>query len=260
MPGTSSEPHHRPTRRTTPAARRRVPETIRHQHLRHALAPACAPGNGELPGLLHCPVSGRVRGDAAQMHPTATVLDEHHTYMRFSSTVSTCRKSTARIPPAWAVRKCRHVGPDRRGARSMPVARRISQTVDGATAMPSFMSSPWIRRCPQSKFSLARRMTRRAMPGLVAGVPACAACSCRTSPPPACGAKPAVSRASRGRHRPIACAVQAAPARRTRPGQPTRTAPCRHAAQYRVLMPEHLELIILGVSRITRTVRPVPGT
>ena len=71
------------------------------------------------------------------------------TYMRFSSTVSTCRKSTARIPAAWACRNCRHVGPDRRGAGSMPAARRISHTVDGATAMPSFASSPWIRRCPQ---------------------------------------------------------------------------------------------------------------
>jgi hypothetical protein len=30
----------------------------------------------------------------------------------------------------------------------MPAARRISHTVDGATAMPSFVSSPWIRRCP----------------------------------------------------------------------------------------------------------------
>jgi hypothetical protein len=62
------------------------------------------------------------------------------TYMRFSSTVSTCRKSTARIPAAWACRNCRHVGPERRGAGSMPAARRISHTVDGATAMPSFAS------------------------------------------------------------------------------------------------------------------------
>ena len=93
------------------------------------------------------------------------------TYRRFSSTVSTCRKSTARIPAAWACRNCRHVGPDRRGAGSMPAARRISHTVDGATAMPSFASSPWIRRCPHSGFSLARRTTRRAMPGAVGGRP-----------------------------------------------------------------------------------------
>jgi hypothetical protein len=91
--------------------------------------------------------------------------------MRFNSTVSTCRKSTARIPAAWACRNCRHVGPDRRGAGSMPAARRISHPVDGATAMPSFVSSPWIRRCPHSGFSLASRTTRRAMPGAVGGRP-----------------------------------------------------------------------------------------
>ena len=65
------------------------------------------------------------------------------TYRRVSSTVSTCRKSTARIPAAWVCRNCRHVGPERRGAGSMPAARRISQTVDGATVTPSLVSSPW---------------------------------------------------------------------------------------------------------------------
>ena len=73
------------------------------------------------------------------------------TYMRVSSTVSTCRKSTARIPAACAVRNCRHVGPDRRGAGSMPAARRISHTVDGATVTPGFASSPWIRRVPPQR-------------------------------------------------------------------------------------------------------------
>jgi hypothetical protein len=58
------------------------------------------------------------------------------TYSLLSSAVSTCRKSTARIPAAWACRNCRQVGPDRRGAGSMPATRRISHTVDGATAMP----------------------------------------------------------------------------------------------------------------------------
>jgi hypothetical protein len=32
------------------------------------------------------------------------------TYMRWSSTVSTCRKSQARMPDAWAARNCRQVG------------------------------------------------------------------------------------------------------------------------------------------------------
>jgi len=80
-----------------------------------------------------------------------------------SSTVSTCRKSTARIPTAWACRNCRQVGPDRRGAGSIPAACRISHTVDGATARSSFVSSPCIRRYPHSGFSFASRTTRRAM-------------------------------------------------------------------------------------------------
>ena len=53
----------------------------------------------------------------------------------------------------------------------MPAARKISHTVDGATATPSFLSSPWMRRCPHSGFSFARRTTRRAMLGTVGGRP-----------------------------------------------------------------------------------------
>src|SRR5690348_1958056 len=45
--------------------------------------------------------------------------------------------------------------------------------------------------------------------------------------PPACGARPAASLASRGKPRAIACAVQAVPARRTRPGRPAHSAPGR---------------------------------
>ena len=53
MPGTSSEPRHRPARRAAPAARRRVPETIRVTSI-YATPwhlPGAA-GNGELPGHL----------------------------------------------------------------------------------------------------------------------------------------------------------------------------------------------------------------
>jgi hypothetical protein len=32
---------------------------------------------GEVAGLLGCPVAGRVRGDAAEVHPSGAVLDEH---------------------------------------------------------------------------------------------------------------------------------------------------------------------------------------
>jgi hypothetical protein len=53
----------------------------------------------------------------------------------------------------------------------MPAARRISQTVDGATVTPSVVSSPCIRRCPRNGFSFASRTTRRAMPGAAGGRP-----------------------------------------------------------------------------------------
>ena len=92
-------------------------------------------------------------------------------YSLLRSTVSTCRKSTATIPAAWACRNSRQPGPERRGAGPIPAACRISHTVDGATVTPSFVSSPWIRRCPHSGFSFARRTTRRAMPGTTGGRP-----------------------------------------------------------------------------------------
>jgi hypothetical protein len=34
-------------------------------------------GESKVAGLLHCPVPGRMRGDAAQVHPAGTVLGEH---------------------------------------------------------------------------------------------------------------------------------------------------------------------------------------
>ena len=57
------------------------------------------------------------------------------------STVSTCRKSTATSPAAWACRNCRQPGPGRRCAGSMPAACRISHTVEGATVTPSLVRS-----------------------------------------------------------------------------------------------------------------------
>ena len=53
---------------------------------------------------VHSPVGFAV--NAAEMHPAGAVLDETRMYSLFSSTVSTCLKSTARIPP-WACRNCR---------------------------------------------------------------------------------------------------------------------------------------------------------
>jgi hypothetical protein len=63
----------------------------------------------------------------------------------------------------------RRARPARR--RIAPVARRISPIVDGATARPNLVSSPWIWRYPHSGSSCEGRTARRAMPGTVGGRP-----------------------------------------------------------------------------------------
>jgi hypothetical protein len=47
---------------------------------------------------------------------------------------------------AWERRKSAHVLDARSGAGLSPSCLRVSQTVEGATLMPSVVSSPWIRR------------------------------------------------------------------------------------------------------------------
>ena len=72
-----------------------------------------------------------------EVHPAGLVFDEYeHTYRRRSSTVSTCRKSQARMPEAWAVRNCRHAGDARRGAGPRPAAARIRRIVPRRPGIP----------------------------------------------------------------------------------------------------------------------------
>jgi hypothetical protein len=71
---------------------------------------------------------------------------KNRTYRRCRNTVSTWKKSAARIVFAWASRNARQVCPDRRGAGSMPASLRICHTVDGASVYPRPVSSPWMRR------------------------------------------------------------------------------------------------------------------
>src|SRR5258707_674994 len=72
---------------------------------------------------------------------------------------------------AWERRNCGQVGPVRRGAGSMPLALRISHTVDAATLTPSPASSPWILRYPQPWFWRASRRTRALIFLRIAGRP-----------------------------------------------------------------------------------------
>ena len=48
-----------------------------------------AEGESEVAGLLHCPLAGGVRGDAAEVHSAGTVLDEHRHSVDASSSQST---------------------------------------------------------------------------------------------------------------------------------------------------------------------------
>jgi hypothetical protein len=66
------------------------------------------------------------------------------TYKRRSATVSTCRKSHAKMPDACAIRNCRHVGDARRGAGPSPPAAR-KRTAPGERGRPSVPDD--CRRC-----------------------------------------------------------------------------------------------------------------
>jgi hypothetical protein len=68
------------------------------------------------------------------------------TYWRCPLRVKVSMKSQASRASACERRKLAHVVEARSGAESRPACLRISQTVDGATLMPSVVSSPWIRR------------------------------------------------------------------------------------------------------------------
>ena len=127
---------------------------------------------GEVAGLLHRPLAGRAGGDADQAHPAVPCSMNTRTYSRRRSTVSTCRKSTARIPATWAFRNCRQVGPDWRGAGSMPAARRISCTSgrrDRHSEFRQLTVDPTVS--PRRGISLASRTTRRAMLRTIGGRP-----------------------------------------------------------------------------------------
>ena len=78
------------------------------------------------------------------------------TYRRLKNTVSTLKKSVARMPAAWALRNSAQVGP-RRGAGPKPWRRSTRRTDAAPTRMPSLRSSPWMRTQPQLRFSRPRR-------------------------------------------------------------------------------------------------------
>src|SRR5664280_959479 len=95
-------------------------------------------------------------------------------YSRRNSTVSTVKKSQARMGDAWVLRNSVQSGPVRIGEGSMLCRRRMAQTLDGArggpfwTAHPGSCDSPkWGSAVPSEGPSL--RCQRRCQAALVGG-------------------------------------------------------------------------------------------
>jgi predicted methyltransferase MtxX (methanogen marker protein 4) len=100
-----------------------------------------AEGEGEVAGLLYCPVAGGVGGDATQMHPAGAMLDEYQDVQSLQQRGAHVEEVDGEDPGGLGVQK---LPPGRtRAARpgSMPAVRRISQTVDCTTVTPSFVIS-----------------------------------------------------------------------------------------------------------------------
>jgi hypothetical protein len=81
------------------------------------------------------------------------------------------KKSSARIPWAWARRNSLQVGPPRRGAGPSPARRSSVRILVADTLMPSLASSPRIRMHPHLGLSLPiRTMSARTSSG-IGGLP-----------------------------------------------------------------------------------------
>jgi hypothetical protein len=89
----------------------------------------------QVASLLGNPPSRRVSGDAGKVHPSVAEFDDNSTYMRWKKTVSTVKKSQARIPAACWRRNDRQLVAVRRGAGSRPWARstRLIELADTRT-------------------------------------------------------------------------------------------------------------------------------
>jgi hypothetical protein len=155
------------------------------------------------------------------------------TYSLFSITVSTCRKSTARIPAARMRRNWRQLEPEGRGAGSMPAACRISPDGGrrhGDAELHQLALDPAM--APQR--ILPRQAQYQSLDTRVAGgrpglrrplVSYFLAASLRCQARSVAGVT--------GTPRPSAGVTRSVPARRTRPGPPGHTA-CRFTPDARL--------------------------
>jgi hypothetical protein len=92
------------------------------------------------------------------------------TYRVRSESVSTVKKSNARIPRAWARRNSLQVGPARRGAGPRPFPRSSVRILVAETLMPSLASSPRILRHPYLGLSLPIRTMSSRTSSVIGGL------------------------------------------------------------------------------------------
>src|ERR1022692_2685447 len=126
------------------------------------LTPLVAEVHEEVACLLGGPFPGGMQGDAEDADPPGRVLD-YGQDVGLGAVEQVDREEIAGqdcLGLAWERKNCGQVGAACRRAGSMPLALRISQTVDAATLTPRPAISPWILRYPQSGFSRASRRIR----------------------------------------------------------------------------------------------------
>jgi hypothetical protein len=101
----------------------------------------------EVAFLLGDPGAGGVGGDTSEVDSSGVQLMKNSTYSRCRNTVSTVRKSQARMPAAWRLRNDRHVVnlTARHGAGWRPLARSTLAMELAETRQPSRSSSPRMR-------------------------------------------------------------------------------------------------------------------
>jgi hypothetical protein len=110
--------------------------------------------HAQVPGLLHDPLAAGMGGGAQDPDPAGGVLDRgQHVGFRSVEQVDGEQVQGLRA------RELRPVRAGAPGRGSMPCRLGISQTVEGAMAMPSPASSPAISLYPQCSLSAAMRST-----------------------------------------------------------------------------------------------------
>jgi hypothetical protein len=102
----------------------------------------------QVPGLLGGPFPGWVQGECEDADAAGRVANHGQGAGLCAAGQAGCEEGRARIASACERRNCDQASPVRRRAGSIPLALRISRTVDAATFTPSPASSPWIRRYP----------------------------------------------------------------------------------------------------------------